>query len=55
MLAARRGDAALVQLLLNAGADPARTDRAGRSAVDHARDAGHAALAQRLQVGSIKP
>lgn len=55
MLAARRGDAALVQTLLNAGADRARTDRGGRTAADHARDSGHDALARRLQAAGGKP
>ena len=48
MLAARRGDEALVRLLLAAGADRARTDPGGRTAADLARQQGHAALAPLL-------
>lgn len=50
MIAAGRGDQNLVDLLLAAGADPALTDRQGWSAADHARSAGHEALAFRLTV-----
>ena len=48
MLAARRGDEALVRLLLAAGADRARTDPSGRTAAALARQQGHAALAPLL-------
>ena len=49
MLAARRGDVGMVRLLQQAGADVRRTDRAGLSAIDHARRAGHEALARHLE------
>ncbi len=48
MLAARRGDEALVRLLLAAGADRNRTDPAGRTAAELARQQGHATLAALL-------
>ncbi len=48
MSAARHGDEALVDLLVDAGADLATRDEGGRSAADHAREAGHDALAERL-------
>ena len=48
MLAAARGDTALVERLLAAGADRSQTDHRGWTAADHARHAGHQALAQRL-------
>ncbi len=48
MLAAARGDAARVEQLLAAGADRSQRDRKGWTAADHARHAGHEALAQRL-------
>ncbi len=49
MWAARRGDAALVRLLLDAGADVARTDRSGQTAAAQAHAAGHKALAQQIE------
>jgi len=52
MLAAARGDAEAVVLLLEHGADPALRDRHGRSAADWARAQGHAELAARLEAGS---
>jgi ankyrin repeat protein len=48
MLAARRGDEAVVRLLLAAGADRAKTDAAGRTAAELARQQGHATLATLL-------
>ena len=45
MWAARRGDAVLVRLLLDAGADAGRTDVDGQTAAALARAAGHRALA----------
>lgn len=48
MLAAAQGDAARVERLLAAGADRSQTDHRGWTAADHARHAGHPALAQRL-------
>jgi ankyrin repeat protein len=48
MAAAQHGDAALVDLLIAAGTDVAPRDQHGRSAADHARDAGHIALAEKL-------
>lgn len=48
MLAAAKGDAAMVERLLAAGADRSQTDHRGWTAADHARHAGHEALAQRL-------
>ena len=47
-LAARHGHLAVLRLLLEHGADPALRDPAGRTAADHATDAGHADLARRL-------
>jgi ankyrin repeat protein len=41
MSAAQNGDRALVDLLLDRGADPSLRDDEGRSAADHARAAGH--------------
>jgi ankyrin repeat protein len=52
MLAAQRGDAPLVRLLLDAGADPQRTDRDGLRAADLAQQAGHAALLPLLEMRS---
>ncbi|MEZ5608682.1 MAG: ankyrin repeat domain-containing protein [Burkholderiaceae bacterium] len=49
MRAAARGDAAQVQRLLDAGADPRRTDPQGHSAADYARRAGHVTLARLLE------
>lgn len=46
--AAMHGDAVLAGLLLLFGADPERRDAGGRSAADHAREAGHGWLAERL-------
>lgn len=48
MRAAAQGDAPLVERLLAAGADRSRTDQRGWTAADHARHAGHEALARRL-------
>ena len=48
MAAAAGGHEAVVELLLNRGADPARRDEQGRSAAAHARAAGHTHLAERL-------
>ena len=48
MAAAAIGNEAIVELLLQCGADPARRDLAGRSAAAYARDAGHPHLAARL-------
>lgn len=39
---------AVVRLLIDAGADPARTDRQGLSAIDHARRLGQSAVLQAL-------
>jgi ankyrin repeat protein len=44
MLAARRGDAALIRLLLDAGADAQRRDSEGLSAADHATQSGQTAV-----------
>ena len=49
MWAARRGDAALVRLLLDAGADAGRTDHDGQTAAALARAAGHGALADWIE------
>lgn len=43
------GQVPLVDLLLAAGADVGATDPGGRTAADHAREAGHPALAERLR------
>jgi len=44
-LAARRGNEAIVKLLLDHGADPALKDLAGKTAADYAREEGHDAVA----------
>jgi ankyrin repeat protein len=49
MRAAQRGDAALVRLLLDAGADAQRSDRDGLRAADLAREAGHMVLLPLLE------
>ena len=49
MWAARRGDAVLVRLLVNAGADAGRTDVDGQTAATLARAAGHGALADWIE------
>lgn len=49
MIAAQRGDAALVRLLLDAGADTRRTDHDGLRAIDLAQQAGHTDLLPALQ------
>jgi hypothetical protein len=49
MLAAERGDAALIQLLLDAGADTQRLDREGLSAADWARRSGQTHVLPLLQ------
>ena len=48
MAAAGAGQQDAVALLLEHGADPALRDPAGRTAADHATEAGHADLARRL-------
>jgi ankyrin repeat protein len=48
MAAAAGGHEAVVELLLERGADPARRDGQGRAAAAHARAAGHLDLADRL-------
>lgn len=48
MAAAAAGQEAIVELLLQRGADPTRRDCNGRSAADHARQANHPHLAERL-------
>ena len=48
MVAAVFGNEAMVELLLLAGADPARRDAGGRTAAAYARAAGHPHLAARL-------
>jgi hypothetical protein len=50
MAASAAGAAAIVELLLDHGADPARRDCAGRSAAAYARGAGHTHLAERLDI-----
>jgi ankyrin repeat protein len=49
MLAARRGKADLVQLLLSKGVDPTAKNCHGQTAASLARSAGYLAIAQRLQ------
>ena len=46
MLAALQGHAATVQALLALGANPALTDRDGITAAQHARQQGHATVAE---------
>ena len=48
MAAAAGGHEAVVEALLERGADAAKRDAQGRSAAAHARAAGHAHLAERL-------
>ena len=48
MAAAAAGHEAVVELLLARGADAAKRDAQGHSAAHHARAAGHAHLAERL-------
>ncbi|MDN3565745.1 ankyrin repeat domain-containing protein [Paeniroseomonas aquatica] len=48
MAAAGAGQQEAVALLLEHGADPALRDPVGRTAADHATEAGHADLARRL-------
>jgi ankyrin repeat protein len=48
MAAAAGGHETVVELLVERGADPARRDNDGRAAAAHARAAGHAHLAERL-------
>ncbi|WP_439587831.1 ankyrin repeat domain-containing protein [Hydrogenophaga sp.] len=55
MRAAVQGDADRVRHLLEAGADPRRRDREGRSAADLAREAGHAAVLSMLEAASAAP
>lgn len=55
MRAALQGDTARVRRLLDAGADPGRRDREGRSAADLAREAGHAAVLSILEAASAAP
>lgn len=55
MRAALRGDAARVRRLLEAGADPARRDAAGRNAAELAREAGHAEVLAILEAASVPP
>ena len=50
MAAAARGHEAVVEALLERGADAAKRDARGRRAAAHARAAGHAHLAQRLDM-----
>jgi ankyrin repeat protein len=50
MAAAAAGASAIVELLLDHGADPARRDCAGRSAAAYARGAGHTHLAEQLDI-----
>ncbi|HYS94096.1 MAG TPA: ankyrin repeat domain-containing protein [Candidatus Acidoferrales bacterium] len=49
MEAAFNGQADMVETLLGHGADPGLRDEEGRSAADHARARGHAAVAERLE------
>jgi ankyrin repeat protein len=48
MEAAFNGQVEMAETLLNHGADPGLQDDGGRTAADHARGQGHAALAERL-------
>jgi ankyrin repeat protein len=49
MVGALQGNLAAISLLLEHGADPARRNPAGRSALDLARDAGHAEAARAIE------
>ncbi|HYZ33731.1 MAG TPA: ankyrin repeat domain-containing protein [Crenalkalicoccus sp.] len=51
MEAAAKGHAEAVALLLEHGAEAGRRDALGRTAADHAEEAGHAELAARLRPG----
>jgi ankyrin repeat protein len=55
MWAAQRGDRAMVDLLLSAGARPTAVDRNGLTAADHARATGHTELANRLAAPVAMP
>ena len=48
MEAALNGQVEMVELLMRHDADPSMKDDSGRTAADHARSRGHAALAERL-------
>jgi hypothetical protein len=52
MLAAVKGHAEIVEVLLARGADPARRDADNHTAADYARSGGHADLAERLEAGA---
>lgn len=47
-VSAQRGDAAITALLILFGASPTAANAKGKSAIDHAREGGHAWLADRL-------
>ena len=51
MLAARHGHLATVQALLALGANSAATDRDGLTAAQHARQQGHARVAELIEAG----
>ena len=48
MEAGFNGQADMADLLMRHGADPGMRDQDGKRAAEHARDRGHAALAERL-------
>ena len=47
--AARQGHAQIVEMLLEAGADPRRVDANGRTPLDLAAAQGHTAIVERLE------
>jgi ankyrin repeat protein len=49
--AAHNGELSIVEMLLSRGADRNIVDSTGKSAAQHARDGGHAALASLLEAG----
>jgi ankyrin repeat protein len=49
MIAASRGDTAIVQALIESGANPAKTDYTGRDAVSWAQDSNHPAVVRALR------
>jgi ankyrin repeat protein len=55
MIAARRGRSDVVSHLLTKGADVGVTDKKGKTAIDHAKDAKQNAVVELLQKGAAAP